>query len=117
MPRLVAIAAALPLLTLYANAVAIAGGWVVAVAMLDVTTPQFFTGLLTPVTLADAVLGIVKAAVYGAIIGLSGCLRGLQTGSGASAVGDAATSAVVTGITLIVAANALLDWLAVLLDI
>jgi phospholipid/cholesterol/gamma-HCH transport system permease protein len=117
MPRLLAVFVALPLLTLYANAVGIVGGWTVAISMLDVTSAQFFTGLLTPITLADAVLGLVKAVVFGAIIGLAGCLRGLQTGSDATAVGDAATSAVVTGITLIVAANAVLDWMAAVLDV
>ena len=117
MPRLMAVFVALPLLTLYANAVGIVGGWAVAVSMLDVSTPQFFTGLLDPITLADGVLGLVKALVFGAIVGIAGCLRGLQTGNDASAVGDAATSAVVTGITLIVAANAVIDWLAALLDI
>jgi len=117
MPRLLAVFVALPLLTLYANAVGIFGGWTVAISMLDVTSAQFFTGLLTPITLADAVLGVVKAVVFGAIIGLAGCLRGLQTGNDATAVGDAATSAVVTGITLIVAANAVIDWLAAVLDV
>jgi len=117
MPRLLAVFVALPLLTLYANAVGIFGGWTVAISMLDVTSAQFFTGLLTPITLADAVLGIIKAVVFGAIIGLAGCLRGLQTGNDATAVGDAATSAVVTGITLIVAANAILDWMAAVLDV
>jgi phospholipid/cholesterol/gamma-HCH transport system permease protein len=43
-------------------------------------------------------------------------MKGMQTGSDASAVGRAATSAVVTGITLIIAANAVIDWLAALLE-
>jgi phospholipid/cholesterol/gamma-HCH transport system permease protein len=59
---------------------------------------------------------VAKAVVFGLIIGLSGCMKGMQTGSDASAVGRAATSAVVTGITLIIAANAVIDWLAALLE-
>lgn len=117
LPRVVAVVVALPLLTLYADAVGILGGWAVAINMLDVTTPQFFVGLVTPVTLSDALLGVVKAVVYGVIIGLTGCLRGLNAGSDATAVGNAATSAVVVGITLIVLANAIIDWMAALLNV
>ena len=117
LPRVVAVVVALPLLTLYADAVGILGGWTVAINMLDVTTPQFFVGLVTPVTLSDALLGVVKAIVYGVIIGVTGCLRGLNAGSDASAVGNAATSAVVVGITLIVLANAIIDWMAAVLNV
>jgi phospholipid/cholesterol/gamma-HCH transport system permease protein len=48
--------------------------------------------------------GVFKATVYGVLIALAGCLRGIQCGSSSSAVGDAATSAVVTGIVAIVVA-------------
>ena len=48
--------------------------------------------------------GIFKASVYGVLVALSGCLRGMQCGNSSSAVGDAATSAVVTGIVFIVSA-------------
>jgi phospholipid/cholesterol/gamma-HCH transport system permease protein len=75
------------------------------------------TGLLTPVTLADGLLGLFKGTVFGVIIGVTGCLRGLQTEGDAGAVGRAATSAVVTGITWIIVANAVIDWVAALLEI
>ena len=68
-------------------------------------------------TLTDAVLGVFKGVIFGLIIGFAGCLKGLQTGSDAGAVGRAATSAVVLGITLIILANAVVDWLAALLEI
>ena len=116
-PRILAVVLALPLLVVYADVIGILWGMSVAVVMLDLTTTQFFTGLLEPVVLADALIGVVKALVYGVIIGLAGCMRGLQTGDDASAVGQATTSAVVTGIILIVLANAILDWLAAVLQI
>ena len=72
-------------------------------------------GALTAVSGID--LTIEPGTIFGLIIGLAGCLRGLQTGKDAGAVGRAATSAVVTGITLIILANAVIDWLAVLLEI
>jgi len=117
LPRVMGISIAMPLLTIYANFIGILGGLVVAVSMLDISTVQFLTGLLTPVTLADGLIGIYKGGVYGIIIGLTGCWRGLETGNDASAVGDATTSAVVTGIILIVLANAIIDWAAAMLQI
>ncbi len=48
--------------------------------------------------------GIFKGSVYGALVAVSGCMRGMQSGRSASSVGDAATSAVVTGIVAIIAA-------------
>ena len=53
---------------------------------------------------ADLVGGVLKASVYGCLVAISGCLRGLQCGNSSSAVGDAATSAVVTGIVFIISA-------------
>ena len=116
LPRFLAIFLTMPLLTLYANFIAILGGMVVAISMLDLNVTQFTTGLLEPVTLNDALLGLIKASVFGAIVGLAGCMRGMQTGKDASAVGAATTSAVVTAITLIILANAFIDWLAAVIQ-
>jgi phospholipid/cholesterol/gamma-HCH transport system permease protein len=117
LPRVLGIFVMLPLLVAYADFIGIVGGMGVAVAMLDLSAEQFVTGLLEAIEMSDAVLGIAKATAFGAIVGLSGCLRGLQTGSDAGAVGRSATSAVVLGITLIIIANTVFDWLAALLHI
>jgi phospholipid/cholesterol/gamma-HCH transport system permease protein len=117
LPRMLGLFVMLPLLTIYADFVGIVGGMIVAVTLLDLTPTQFAGGLLTAVTLSDGVLGIFKATIFGLIIGLAGCMKGLQTGSDAGAVGRSATSAVVLGITLIILANAVVDWLAALLEI
>jgi phospholipid/cholesterol/gamma-HCH transport system permease protein len=93
------------------------GGVLVSVTMLDMPLPMFRRGLLEAVSLTDLWLGLSKAFIFGVIVSVSGCIRGLQCGNTAGAVGDAATSAVVTGITLIVAANALIDWIAALYGI
>lgn len=117
LPRVLGLFVMMPLLVIYANFIAIAGGMIVAVGLLDLTPTQFVGGMLSVVTLSDAMLGVFKGGVFGIIIGLAGCMKGLQTGSDAGAVGRSATSAVVLGITLIIVANALIDWLAVLLSI
>jgi phospholipid/cholesterol/gamma-HCH transport system permease protein len=114
LPRVLGLFVMLPLLTVYADVVGIVGGLAVSVALLDLTPTQFFGGMLTAVSLSDALLGVGKATIYGALIGFAGCMHGLRTGSDASAVGRSATSAVVLGITLIITANAVVDWLAAL---
>ncbi|TVR59447.1 MAG: ABC transporter permease [Gemmatimonadales bacterium] len=116
-PRILGLLVTMPLLTIYAGFVGILGGMVVAMMVLDLTATQFTGGLLQAVTLPDALLGVFKGTVFGLIIGLAGCMKGMQTGGDARAVGKAATSAVVLGITLIIAANAVIDWLAVVLGI
>ena len=117
LPRVLGVFVMMPLLIVYADVVGILGGMVVSAALLDLSFKQFLNGLLQAVTLSDALFGVFKGMIYGVIVGVAGCLKGLQGGSDAGAVGRAATSAVVFGITLIILANAVIDWLAALLDI
>jgi phospholipid/cholesterol/gamma-HCH transport system permease protein len=111
-PRVLGLFVMMPLLTVYSMFVGILGGLLVSVLLLNLTATQFIGGLLTPVTLSDGLLGVFKGTVFGLIIGITGCMRGMQAGSDAGAVGRSVTSAVVTGITLIIVANAIIDWLA-----
>jgi phospholipid/cholesterol/gamma-HCH transport system permease protein len=115
LPRILGLFVMMPLLVVFADVVGIAGGMLVAVAMLDLTMTQFIGGLLSVITLSDALLGVFKGTIFGLIIGFAGCVKGLQTGTDAGAVGRSTTSAVVVGITLIILANAVVDWLAALL--
>lgn len=107
LPRVIALCLMMPLLTLYADLVGIIGGGVVAAVMLDLTPTVYWDQTVYGVTLNDFLTGLIKASVFGALIAFSGCLRGIQCGNSASAVGDAATSAVVTGIVMIIVADAL----------
>ena len=117
LPRVLGLFVMMPFLVLYADLVGIVGGLGVSMAMLDLSPTQFVHGLLTAVELPDTLLGVFKATIYGAIVGMAGCMKGLQAGSDAGAVGRATTSAVVIGITFIIVANAVIDWLAALLQI
>jgi phospholipid/cholesterol/gamma-HCH transport system permease protein len=72
--------------------------------MLDLSWSTYVHETMQAVTLTDLFGGVFKSSVYGVLIALSGCLRGIQCGNSSSAVGDAATSAVVTGIVAIVTA-------------
>jgi phospholipid/cholesterol/gamma-HCH transport system permease protein len=104
LPRALALCLMMPLLCLYSDLIGILGGAAIATGMLGLSLPVYFTELFHAVTLTDLAGGIFKASVYGVLIAIAGCLRGMESGSSASAVGDAATSAVVTGIVLIISA-------------
>ncbi len=106
MPRLVALSAMLPLLVLFANALGILGGLLIALATLDIPANLYWTETKSFVDLSDLFTGLIKAGTYGVLIGLAGCQRGLQAERSAGGVGAAATSAVVTSIFLIIVANA-----------
>ncbi|WP_411280844.1 MlaE family ABC transporter permease [Gemmatimonas sp.] len=117
LPRVLGIFVMMPLLTIYADFIGIVGGMMVSALLLDLSFKQFMSGMLSAVTISDALLGVFKGTIFGLIVGVSGTMKGLQGGSDAGAVGRAATAAVVLGITLIITANAVVDWLAALLDI
>ncbi len=104
LPRVMALILMMPLLCLYADFVGVFGGAVIGVGMLDLSWTTYFHQTANAISLTDISGGVFKASVYGVLIALSGCLRGLQCGNSSSAVGDAATSAVVTGIVAIVVA-------------
>ncbi len=108
-PRLIALFVMLPLLCLYADLVGIIGGATVGVGMAKLSVVQYVGGIRSAVQLVDVGTGLLKSVVFGGIVALTGCLRGMQCGGNAAAVGVAATSAVVTGITLIVMADAVFD--------
>lgn len=107
LPRMVALLAMMPLLCIFADVISIVGGYLVSISMLDVTSAEYINRTVEAITLKSFLLGISKGAFFGAIIAVSGCLRGMQCGTNAAAVGQATTSAVVTGITIIVAADGL----------
>ena len=104
LPRVLALILMMPLLCLYADFVGVIGGAVIGVGMLDLSWTTYLNETANAISLTDISGGVFKASVYGVLIALSGCLRGLQCGNSSSAVGDAATSAVVTGIVAIVMA-------------
>ena len=117
LPRVVALFLMMPLLCIYSDFVGILGGAVVGAGMLGITMRAFFQETIHALTIGGAVGGIVKATVYGVIIAVAGCLRGMQCGNSSSAVGDAATAAVVTGIVYIVVACGIFAVLFHVLDI
>jgi phospholipid/cholesterol/gamma-HCH transport system permease protein len=109
LPRLLALSIMMPLLCLYSDLLGIVGGAVVGVGMLDLGLVRYFDETRNALSLGDFGAGLFRASIYGAIIAISGCLRGMQCGRSASAVGRAATSAVVTSIVWIVIAAGIIN--------
>jgi phospholipid/cholesterol/gamma-HCH transport system permease protein len=94
LPRMVALFLMMPLLCL---------------TMLDLGLMQYYLQTKQAVHLNNLWIGLVMSAVFGVLVAFSGCLRGIQCGRSASAVGEATTSAVVTGIVSIIVATAVIN--------
>jgi phospholipid/cholesterol/gamma-HCH transport system permease protein len=99
-PRVIAAVAMTPLLAVWAGFFGLIGG---AVVMLSLGFPlvTYVIQVESAVTVGDMIGGLGKSFVFGIVVAAIGCLRGLQTKSGASAVGESATRAVVSGLVLI----------------
>lgn len=102
LPRMLALVLMMPLLCLYADLVGILGGLLVSQGF-GVSATEYVIQTMKAVHLHDFAVGLFKSAVFGVIVAISGCLRGMQCGRSAQAVGEATTSAVVMAIVLIIA--------------
>lgn len=102
LPRVLAIVFMLPMLTLYSGMVGILAGMTVSVLVFDFSTYEYFQQTIRALELKQYTVGMIKSIGYAIVIALAGCLRGLQCGRSALAVGQATTSAVVTSIVFIV---------------
>jgi len=102
LPRTLALVLMMPLLCLYADFMGILGGGFIGVGMLNLSLVEYFNQTKNAITLVHFSAGLIKSAVFGVVVALSGCLRGIQCGRSSAAVGEATTSAVVTAIVFII---------------
>ena len=116
-PRVIALSSMMPLLTLYSVLMGIAGGALVAVAMLDLSLTTYWNQTVDALSMAGLMGGLFKAFVYGILIAVAGCWQGMRCGGSASAVGDAATAAVVSSIVAIISAAGVFAWVFYMLGI
>ena len=101
-PKVMAAAMVVPVLTLFSDLFAIAGGMVVGVFLLDITPGAYMDQTIKSLDLFEFGWGLSKSLVFALLISTVGCFRGFRARGGADSVGDAATSAVVTSIFLII---------------
>ena len=117
LPRMIALILMMPLLCLYSDFVGILGGATVGVSVLGLSLTGYWHQSVQAITMTALVGGLVKSAVYGVLIALAGCYQGFECGSSSSAVGEAATAAVVNAIVMIVVACGMFAVLFHILDI
>lgn len=101
-PRVLAAVVMLPILTIFADLIGMAGGYYVAVSILDVNSVIYFQKMTSFLELQDILGGLFKAAVFGALIAMISCYKGFRAEGGAEGVGKATTGAVVFSSMLII---------------
>ncbi len=107
-PRLIAATIMLPVMTVFSDAIAIFGGFIVAILTLGMTPPAYVNSLKDFFYMKDLVSGLIKAVFFGGFIGTMGCFYGFRTEGGAEGVGNATTRAVVASCVLVLISDYLL---------
>lgn len=105
MPRVLACTLMVPLLVIFANFVAIVGGLLISMIGVNVSSETFLDGFKDSFNVGDFINGLIKAMVFGLLIGLVGCYEGFNTKGGAEGVGLATTRSVVISSVLILVFN------------
>ncbi len=117
MPRIMALVVMMPLLTLYADLMGIIGGFAISSTVLGLNPVEYMNHTASAVTLNNLWLGLIHSIVFGLIISIAGCYRGIRCQKSASGVGEATTSAVVTAITAIVIATAIITFVCQIIGV
>ena len=102
LPRVLAVTLMMPLLCVYADLLGVLGGAVVGIGVMGIAPRAYYDQTIDAVSLTDLFGGLLKGTTYGFLIALAGCVIGLRSGRTAAAVGKATTSAVVSGIVLVI---------------
>ena len=106
LPRMLALIIAMPLVTFFANLMALIGGGLIGVLLVDLTVPQFIRQLQQAVDIWDFWVGIIKAPVFAFLIAMVGCFEGLRVEGSAESVGRLTTQSVVESIFLVIVFDA-----------
>jgi phospholipid/cholesterol/gamma-HCH transport system permease protein len=112
LPSILALVFTMPFLYLYGCLVGMFGGFVVSIAMLNITGAGYLNQTLNAVPFDQFIFGFVKSIAFAILIGVTSCRIGLKAGRSAADVGTAATNAVVTGIVGVIALDAIFAVLA-----
>ena len=110
-PRVLAGILVAPILTLFADIVSIFSS-MLTMQIYGIPFINFYNGMLAAVDIEDVLSGLVKATLFGVVVSAMGCLRGMQTGTGAAAVGISATRAVVSSIVMIVLVDGIFAYIS-----
>ncbi|MBQ9536978.1 MAG: ABC transporter permease [Desulfovibrionaceae bacterium] len=108
LPRMLALALMVPLLTIYADMMGILGGYLVGTLLLDLNPLEYLNATANMVDFKHGLIGLVYATMFGIVIAISGCYHGIRCGRSAQAVGIATTTAVVHSIVGIIVMTAII---------
>ena len=111
LPRVLAITFAMPILVLICNLVGVIGGLVAAITTLEITLSGYINQLQAALSLGDIFSGLIKSIIFGFLISLVGCYKGLSASGGAESVGKITTGSVVISVFLIIFVDALFTFL------
>ena len=114
-PRLLAVVLMVPCVTVLGDAVGIFGGSLVATNVVDLSQNTFYERAWSTLDVEDVWHGLLKAFVFGVVIGSIGCYQGFRVKGGAEGVGRVTTSAVVSSIVAIIIADAILNYILLFL--
>ncbi len=106
-PRVIALVLMFPLLTVFADVVGMIGGMVIGIGMFDISYEQYFGRTLAALNLVQISTGVLKSLVFGVIVAVIGCQKGMNAENSSSGVGLATTQSVVQSITWIIVADAI----------
>jgi len=106
-PRFLAMIVALPLLTLWADAIGIFGGFLIGTMKLNILPSLYWKMSTIPIAFKDLTSGLLKTVIFAMIISIVSCFEGFRTEGGAEGVGRSTTVAVVTSFILVIAADCL----------
>ena len=111
LPRVIAVTLAVPMLTMMADVAGVIGGLVSALSSLNITITGYFNELQKVLWYSDILTGLLKSLVFGFVIAMIGCYKGLQVSGGAESVGKFTTSSVVNGVFMIIFLNAIFTYI------
>lgn len=117
LPRMISLIIMMPLLCVYADLMGIAGGMLVGVGMLGINPVEYLDRTQEALTLTTVWIGLFHSLVFGILVSIAGCFRGMQCGRSAYDVGYATTSAVVTSVISIIVATAIITFMCEVLKI
>ena len=104
-PRFLAMAFMLPVLTLYADIIGIIGGYFICVNKINISSSMYLNITFDSLLLKDLFSGLIKTVFFGMIIACVACYEGFKVEGGAEGVGKATTNSVVTSFLMIIAAD------------
>jgi len=117
LPRFISLVLMMPILGIFADIVGILGGMIVAITYMGISLQEYWQTLVDTTSLNDFCVGLFTTFVFGVLISICGCYRGMNCGRSSVEVGEATTSAMVSSLICLIIATAIITVVTVVLKI